>query len=89
MPLTSDPHDRCSNVDLFIIRFPMFDGGKMVNCSVSSEALQDLAAGDGKQGESIDLLFKFYRAEVEEIASAKYDKGRLVNGEIRVVNGDI
>jgi hypothetical protein len=48
-----------------------------------------LAPRDGKQGEPINLLFKFYGAAIEEIASAKYDKGRLVNGKIPVVTGDI
>jgi hypothetical protein len=89
MPLTGDPHKRSSNVDLFSIRFPMFDGSKQVNCTVSSEALQDLAARVGRQAEPIEELFQAYRPEVEKIASDKYDSGRLVGGEVRIVNGDV
>jgi hypothetical protein len=67
----------------------MFDGQKQVNCMVSSEALQDIAAVDGRREEPIEELFKTYRSRVEEIASKKYDSGRLVNGEVRVINGDV
>ena len=89
MPLTRDPQERFANYDLFSIRFPMFDGAKQVNCTVSSEALQDLAASDGRQAEPIEELFKIYRSEIETIASRKYDGQHLVGAEVRVVNSDV
>jgi hypothetical protein len=89
MPLTKDPYDRFSNVDLFSILFPMFDGSTQVICTVTSAALEDLAAPDGRHAEPTENLFKSYRPEVERIASDKYDAGHLVNGEVDVVNSDI
>jgi uncharacterized protein DUF1488 len=89
MPLTPDPERRYSNVDLFAIRFPMFDGAQQVNCTVTSQALQDIATADSRQLEPIETLFEFYRPLVEEIASQKYDDDFLINGEVLVVNSDV
>jgi uncharacterized protein DUF1488 len=89
MPLTPDPGRRYSNVDLFAIRFPMFDGAKQVNCTVTSEALQDMAAPDDRHLEPVEALFEFYRSRVEEIASQKYDDDFLIDGEVLVVNSDV
>jgi hypothetical protein len=92
MPLTPDPNEQYSNVDLFSIRFPMFDGTTQVICVVTSEALQDLAALDDAADTHvtrIEELFEIYRSEVEQIASDKYDAGDLTNGEVRVVNSDV
>ena len=89
MPLTPDQGRRYSNANPFTIRFPMFDGAKQVNCTITSEALQDIAAPDRRQFEPIETLFEFYRPLVEEIASQKYDDGALVDGEILVVKSDV
>ena len=89
MPLTSDQERRYSNANLSTIRFPMFDGAKQVNCTVTSEALQDIAAPDRRQFEPIEALFEFYRPLVEEITSQKYDDGELIDGEILIVNSDV
>src|SRR5262249_16639252 len=60
MPLTTDPQQRFANYDIFSISFPMFDGTKEVTCVVTSEALQDLAAPDGRHLESTEDLFRDY-----------------------------
>jgi Protein of unknown function (DUF1488) len=88
MPLTTDPHQRIANADLFNIRFAMYDGDKLVTCEVTSEALQDLAAPD-ERNDAIEDLFARHRTEVEQYASDLYDEGRLVNGVVRVTNSDI
>ena len=89
MPLTTDPQQRFANYDVFSIRFPMFDGTKQVTCLVTSEALQDLAAPDGRHLEPIEELFRSYRSQVEQIASDKYDAGYLTEGQVRVVTSDV
>jgi len=89
MPLTTDPGRRYSNANLNTIRFPMFDGAKQVNCTVTAQALQDIASSDKRQFEPFETLFEFYRSLVEQIASDKYDDDFLVNGEVLVVNSDV
>lgn len=71
MPLNSDPTNRKSHVDLLSVRFPMFDGEKLVHCIVTAAALEDLAAPHGRHLEPIDVLFNSYRHEAEAIASRK------------------
>jgi hypothetical protein len=52
----------------------MMDGEKLVAVRVSSEALQDRAAKDGRHNDDIIDLFRDYRSEVEVAASRKYDE---------------
>lgn len=56
------------------IRFQMRDGAKEVPCRISLEALTDraLATGLSKAG-----VFETYRHEIEQVASAKYDREQI------------
>jgi hypothetical protein len=90
MPLTADPNQRFTDADLFNIQFPMFDGEEMITVTVTSEAIQDMAAPDGRQEENTTKLFLEYRSSFETIASAKYDDaGDDKPQTIRIVNGDV
>jgi len=55
-----------------------------VRCFVSHEALTDKAQGSG-QAESLDV-FHEYRSEIENLASAKYDAGKIRSDGLVVVD---
>ena len=56
------------------VRFLMRDGSKEVPCRVSLEALTDRGAATGMDEASV---FEAYRNEIEQAASAKYDRGQF------------
>lgn len=55
------------------IRFLMRDGEKQVHCRLSLEALTDRGTATGLDETRV---FEVYRSEIEQAASAKYDRGQ-------------
>ena len=74
MPLTR-LNDSAFDAQLEGVYFGMWNGSTPVRCFVSHEALTDKAQGSG-QAESLDV-FHEYRSEIEDLASAKYDVGKI------------
>jgi hypothetical protein len=66
------------------VYFGMWNGSTPVRCFVSHEALTDKAQGSG-QAESFDV-FQEYRSEIENLASAKYDAGKIRSDGLVVVD---
>ncbi len=89
MPLISDSSGWYSEITLEEIGFRMFDGDKAVNVKVTNEALEDLGAQDGRQGEERTSLFVAYREQVEAIARDKYEAGAWDGKAVLVNNSDI
>jgi hypothetical protein len=89
MPLISYPSGWYSDIDLGEVSFRMFDGDKTVNIKVSTIALEDLGAQDGRQGEERTSLFVAYREQVEAIARDKYEAGAWDGKAIIVNNSDV
>ena len=56
------------------IRFQMRDGAKEVLCRISMEALTDRALATGLSEAGV---FEAYRHKIEQVASAKYDRGQI------------
>jgi len=83
MPLTR-LNDSAFDAQLEGVYFGMWNGSISVRCFVSHEALTDKAQGSG-QAESLDV-FHEYRSEIENLASAKYDAGRIKSDGIVVVD---
>ena len=77
MPLTPDP-SKAIEIDRFVaVRFAMFDGKKRVSCRARWAALQDRAALDQTDQNDVRGTFEKYRAEIEKVASDRYDRGEL------------
>lgn len=59
------------------VRFPMKDeaAGKSVGCLVTFEYLQDRSGTTSGNAQDMIEEFEIYRAEIEEFASRKYDRG--------------
>src|SRR5262247_1120879 len=74
MPLTR-LNDSAFDAQLEGIYFGMWNGSISVRCFVTHEALTDKTQGSG-QAESLDV-FHEYRSEIENLASAKYDAGKI------------
>ena len=55
----------------------MFDGEKRVVCRVKWKGLQDRAALDQTDQNDVRGTFEKYRAEIEKVASDRYDRGEL------------
>jgi hypothetical protein len=83
MPLTR-LNDSAFDAQLEGVYFGMWNGSISVRCFVSHEALTDKAQGSG-QAESLDV-FHEYRSEIENLASAKYDAGRIKSDGLVVVD---
>ena len=62
----------------------MWNGSISVRCFVSHEALTDKAQGSC-QAESLDV-FDEYRSEIENLASAKYDAGKITSDGLVVID---
>src|SRR5262245_54983094 len=76
MPLTR-LNDSAFDAQLEGIYFGMWNGSSTVRCLVTRAALTDKAQGSG-QAESLDV-FNEYRSEIENLASAKYDVGKITS----------
>jgi Protein of unknown function (DUF1488) len=75
MPLKPDP-SKAIEIDGFVaVKFAMFDGGKRVICKASWIALQDRAALDKTDESDVRGTFEKYRAQIEKVASDRYDGG--------------
>jgi Protein of unknown function (DUF1488) len=83
MPLTR-LNDGAFDAQLEGIYFSMWNGSTSVRCFISQEALTDKAQGSG-QAESLDV-FHEYRSEIENLASAKYDAGKITSDGLVVVD---
>ena len=83
MPLTR-LNDSAFPAQLEGVYFGMWNGSTPVRCFVSHEALTDKAQGSG-QAESLDV-FHEYRSEIENLASAKYDAGKIRSDGLVVVD---
>ena len=83
MPLTR-LNDSAFDAQLEGVYFGMWNGSTSVRCFVSHEALTDKAQGSG-QAESLDV-FHEYRSEIENLASAKYDAGKITSDGLVVVD---
>jgi uncharacterized protein DUF1488 len=83
MPLTR-LNDSAFDAQLEGVYFGMWNGSTSVRCFVSHEALTDKTQGSGQAG-SLDV-FHEYRSEIENLASAKYDAGRITSDGLVVVD---
>jgi hypothetical protein len=66
------------------VYFGMWNGSSTVRCFVTRAALTDKAQGSG-QAESLHI-FHEYRSEIENLASAKYDAGKITSDGVVVVD---
>ena len=83
MPLTR-LNDSAFDAQLEGVYCGMWNGSTSVRCFVSHEALTDKAQGSG-QAESLDV-FHEYRSEIENLASAKYDAGKITSDGLVVID---
>jgi hypothetical protein len=83
MPLTR-LNNSTFDAQLEGVYFGMWNGSTSVRCFVSHEALTDKAQGSGR-AESLDV-FHEYRSEIENLASAKYDAGKVTSDGLVVVD---
>jgi hypothetical protein len=83
MPLTR-LNDSAFDTQLEGVYFGMWNGSNSVRCFVSHEALTDKAQGSG-QAESLDV-FHEYRSEIENLASTKYDAGKITSDGLVVID---
>jgi Protein of unknown function (DUF1488) len=68
----------------------MEDGGKIVTVHISTAALKERAARDGRKTKNITLLYSAYREEIEAAARAKYNpQCHRDNADVVVVASDI
>lgn len=67
-------------VEKFVgVRFKMRDGAKIVDCLVSTEALEDRAARDGQQAQDDEFLFDLYLPEIARQFAARLAKPRVTS----------
>jgi Protein of unknown function (DUF1488) len=66
------------------VYFGMWNGSSTVRCFVTRAALTDKAQGSG-QAENLDV-FHEYRSEIEDLASAKCDAGKITSDGLVVVD---
>ena len=83
LPLTR-LNDSAFDGQLEGVYFGMWNGSTPVRCLVTHEALTDKAQGSG-QAERPDL-FHEYRSEIEDLASAKCDAGKITSDGLVVVD---
>jgi hypothetical protein len=83
MPLTR-LNDSAFDAQLEGVYFGMWNGSSTVRCFVTRAALTDKAQGSG-QAENLDV-FHEYRSEIENLASAKYDAGKITSDGLVVVD---
>jgi len=83
MPLTR-LNDSAFDAQLEGVYFGMWNGSSTVRCFVTRAALTDKAQGSG-QAESLDV-FHEYRSEIENLASTKYDAGKITSDGLVVVD---
>src|SRR6516165_2458383 len=83
MPLTR-LNDSAFDAQLEGVYFGMWNGRSPIRCFVTHEALTDKTQGSG-QAESLDV-FHEYRSEIENLASAKYDAGKIKGDGLVVVD---
>jgi hypothetical protein len=81
MPLTR-LNNSAFDAQLEGVYFGMWNGSTSVRCFVSHEALTDKGSG---QAENLDV-FHEYRSEIENLASAKYDAGKIRSDGLVVVD---
>ena len=83
MPLTR-LNDSAFDAQLEGVYFGMWTGSTSVRCLVTHAALTDKSQGSG-QAECLDV-FHEYRSEIENLASAKYDAGKIKSDGLVVVD---
>jgi Protein of unknown function (DUF1488) len=83
MPLIR-PNDSAFDPQLEGVYFGMWNGSSTVRCFVTRAALTDKAQ-DLNQAESLHI-FHEYRSEIENLASAKYDAGKITSDGVVVVD---
>src|SRR5262249_61879069 len=74
MPLTR-LNDSAFDAQLEGVYFGMWNGRSPIRCFVTHEALTDKTQGAG-QARSLDV-FHEYRSEIENLAGAKYETGKI------------
>jgi Protein of unknown function (DUF1488) len=77
-------NDRAFDAQLEGVYFGMWNGSSTVRCFITRAALTDKAQGSG-QAESLDV-FHEYRSEIENLASVKYDAGKITSDGLVVVD---
>src|SRR5215831_10827591 len=70
-------NDSAFDAQLEGVYFGMWNGSSTVRCFVTRAALTDKAQGSG-QAENLDV-FHEYRSVIENLASAKYDAGKITS----------
>jgi hypothetical protein len=79
-------NDQYGRAGLEGVRFVMRDGAKEVLCRVSLEALSDRGHTTGL---NVAGVFESCRDEIEQVASAKYDRGQVdFAGGIYITSAD-
>jgi Protein of unknown function (DUF1488) len=76
-------NDSAFDAQLEGVYFGMWNGSSTVRCFVTRAALTDKA--QGSEAESLDV-FHEYRSEIENLASAKYDAGKITSDGLVVVD---
>ena len=59
------------------MHFKMLDGKTVVNCIVTTEALQDKAARNNMSEDDFASIFETFRSEIEAIADRQYAAGMM------------
>src|SRR5438067_251712 len=77
-------NDSAFDAQLEGVYFGMWTGSTSVRCLVTHAALTDKSQGSG-QAECLDV-FHEYRSEIESLASAKYDAGKIKSDGLPVVH---
>lgn len=78
------------NFDRGAVCFAADSGGKAVQCCVSEEALQDHCGATGGVTEDLIAAYERCSAQVQTVASAKYDRGETeFDGSILVRTADL
>ena len=72
-------------------RFDMRDGGKEVQCGVSSAAMDDVERATNTQNHEREAQFSRLRDRIEEIAQRKYFAGQVERDEpcVRITTKDL
>jgi hypothetical protein len=87
MPLAAT--DKPGLEDLDGVRFPMMDGAETVVVLVTQAALEEIESSPRIPSGYVERL-QAYRSTFEDIASIKYDAGKVEpDGTVRIVAADL
>ena len=76
-PVGYDAERMCYN-------FIMMNRDAVIQCAISSAALDDLVRNRGRSGCDRDAQFQAFREEIEALASVVFDNSGLDRGAVRI-----